>query len=149
MKIVLKSFEELSGKEVYKIGELRNQVFIVEQNCPYLDLDGKDFKSLHLYFLDEIADEIMCYCRILPRGLSYPEVSIGRVLTNEKYRKKGLARKILLQAIEVAKEKFEAREITIGAQNYLKDFFSSLGFVSISEVYDEDGISHIDMQLRF
>ena len=145
MKIVLKSFEELSGKEVYKIGELRNQVFIVEQNCPYLDLDGKDFKSLHLYFLDEI----MCYCRILPRGLSYPEVSIGRVLTNEKYRKKGLARKILLQAIEVAKEKFEAREITIGAQNYLKDFYSSLGFVSISEVYDEDGIPHIDMQLRF
>ena len=91
----------------------------------------------------------MCYCRILPRGLSYPEVSIGRVLTNEKYRKKGLARKILLQAIEVAKEKFEAREITIGAQNYLKDFYSSLGFVSISEVYDEDGIPHIDMQLRF
>lgn len=148
MKIILKKFEELNVKEFYEIAKLRSEVFVVEQTCPYLDLDGKDYECLHLYFLDEENGEIICYCRIIPKGLSYSTISIGRVLTNKKYRGNSYARTMMEKAIEIVKEKLKEKEITLGGQNYLRDFYSSLGFVPISEVYDEDGIPHVDMRLE-
>lgn len=148
MKTITKRFEELTSREVYEIGKLRSEVFVVEQKCIYLDFDGKDFNSRHLYLYDETSNEIVCYCRILERGVSYSTVSIGRVLTNPKYRRKGYAREMLKIAIEIVREEMKESEITIGAQNYLKDFYSSLGFKVISDVYDEDGIPHIDMNLK-
>ena len=148
MKIILKNFEELSGKEVYEIGKLRSEVFVVEQTCPYLDLDGKDYQCLHLYFYNEEQEEIVCYCRIIPKGLSYSTVSIGRVLTNRKYRGKNYARKMMKEAIKIVKENLGESVITLGGQNYLREFYSSLGFVAISDVYDEDGIPHVDMRLE-
>lgn len=148
MKIILKKFEELSGKEVYEIGKLRSEVFVVEQTCPYLDLDGKDYQCLHLYFYDEEQEEIICYCRVIPKGLSYPTASIGRVLTNKKYRGKSYARKMMEEAIKIVKENLGESVITLGGQNYLREFYSSLGFVAISDVYDEDGIPHVDMRLE-
>lgn len=148
MRIILKKFEELSGKEVYEIGKLRSEVFVVEQTCPYLDLDGKDYQCLHLYFYDEEQEEIICYCRVIPKGLSYPTASIGRVLTNKKYRGKNYARKMMEEAIKIVKENLGESVITLGGQNYLREFYSSLGFVAISDVYDEDGIPHVDMRLE-
>ncbi len=148
MKVIIKKFEELNGKEVYEIGRLRSEVFVVEQKCLYLDLDGKDESSMHIYFLDETSEDIMCYCRVLRRGVSYETSSIGRVVTNPKYRGKGYARKLLLEAIDIVKNDFKDDGITIGAQSYLKEFYGSLGFKAISDVYDEDGIPHIDMNLK-
>ncbi|WP_027127990.1 GNAT family N-acetyltransferase [Fusobacterium perfoetens] len=145
---VLKTFEELSGKEVYEICKLRNEIFIVEQNCPYLDLDGNDEKCLHLYFFDDVENEIICYCRIIPKGITYTTASIGRIVANQKYRKMGYTREMLTKAIEIIEKKFREKEITIGAQNYLRKFYSSLGFIPISEVYDEDGIPHVTMKLK-
>ena len=148
MKVIIKKFEELSGKEIYEIGKLRSEVFVIEQKCLYLDLDGKDEKSIHIYFLDESSYEIICYCRVLRKGVSYKTSSIGRVVTNPKYRGQGYARKLLLEAIGVVRDKFKENEITIGAQNYLRAFYESLGFKAISDIYDEDGIPHIDMNLK-
>lgn len=148
MKVIIKKFEELSGKEIYEIGKLRSEIFVIEQKCLYLDLDGKDEKSIHIYFLDESSYEIICYCRVLRKGVSYKTSSIGRVVTNPKYRGQGYARKLLLEAIEVVRDKFKENEITIGAQNYLRTFYESLGFKAISDIYNEDGIPHIDMNLK-
>ncbi len=150
MKIVLKNFEELDGKEVYEISKLRSEVFVVEQNCPYLDLDGKDYQCLHLYFYDDEQKEkeIVCYCRIIPKGLSYSTASIGRVLTNKKYRRKNYARKMMEEAIKIVQKNLGESVITLGGQNYLREFYSSLGFIAISDVYDEDGIPHVDMRLE-
>lgn len=148
MKIVLKRFDEFTLEEFYRISKLRTEIFVVEQKCPYLELDGeKDYKSLHLYFLDEKQDEIICYCRIIPKGLSYPTVAFGRVLTNERYRGKGYAREMLKKAIEIVRDELREKEITLGGQSHLKEFYSSLGFKPISDIYDDEGIPHIDMKL--
>lgn len=149
MKIITKRFEELTSREIYEIGQLRSQVFVVEQKCIYLDLDGKDERARHIYFLDEASNEIICYCRVLEKGVTYETSSIGRVLTNPKYRGQGYARKLLTMAIEIVRDIYKDSEITIGAQSYLREFYSSLGFKCISDVYDEDGIPHIDMNLKF
>lgn len=148
MKIITKDFEELNSKEIYEILKIRSEVFVLEQKCFYLDLDKKDFNAKHLYFYDESSKEIICYCRILNRGISFPTISIGRVLTNIKYRHNQYARRMLEKAIEIVKMEMNEKEITISAQNYLRDFYKSLGFKEISEVYDEDGIPHIDMNLK-
>lgn len=146
MELVIKRFNELSGKEVYEIGKIRQEVFIIEQKCIYLDLDEKDYNSLHIFY--RTTEEIVGYCRVIPQGISYDKISIGRVLVNKKYRGKGIARKLLLETFKIIKERFEEAEIKIGAQNYLKEFYKSLGFSEISEVYDEDGIPHIDMYIN-
>lgn len=148
MKFNIKKFNELTSMEIYEIGKIRQEVFVVEQNCPYLDFDEKDFNSYHIFLKDEKTNKMFCYSRVLAPGLSYDTASIGRVLVLKEYRKRGYARKLLLESIKVVKEFFKKNEITIGAQYYLKDFYSSLGFKEISDVYDEDGIPHIDMYLK-
>ena len=140
---VIKSFKELSPTELYKILRLRNEVFVVEQNCPYQDADNKDLECQHLMLLQN--DELMGYARLVPPGLSFPQMSIGRVVTSPKVRGTGIGRVLMKAAIEQCDQIFGNGSIQIGAQAYLIKFYSSLGFKQVSEVYDEDGIPHIDM----
>lgn len=142
----IKSFGALSAADLYEILRLRNEVFVVEQNCPYQDVDGKDLKSIHLMAFDK--GRLAAYCRLLPDGVSFPEHSIGRVITQADYRGSGLGRQLMEKAIKTARETlFGHVPIRIGAQFYLKRFYESFGFVQTSTIYLEDGIEHIEMLL--
>ena len=145
MEWFLKTFNELSIRELYRILKARNEVFIVEQRCYYLDCDGNDEKAYHLFCKED--NEIIAYLRILEEGVTFDAVSIGRVMVDKKYRGKGLAKDIMLRAIDVIHNSLHGTEIKISAQVYLLDFYQSLGFIKISDGYLEDGIPHIDMQL--
>lgn len=139
----VKHFNELSTKELYALLRLRNEVFITEQNCPYLDLDNKDLDCYHvLYYAD---DQLAGHTRLLQKGVSYEDVSIGRVATAGSHRGMGLGRKLMEVSIEGCYEKFGYSDIRISAQLYLLKFYQSLGFVEVGEPYDEDGIPHIEM----
>lgn len=146
MKWELKKFENLSALEVYNMLSLRNEVFIVEQECPYQDCDFKDLNSYHLFLKDD--DKIIAYLRILERGISYDEVSIGRVIVKEAYRKGGISRDMMTKAIKFITEELNENTIKIQAQAYLINFYKSLGFKEVSEIYLEDNIPHIDMIYR-
>lgn len=139
----LKKFEELKSEEIYKILKIRNEVFIVEQQCAYQDCDDKDKKAYHLYL--EENGVIVSYLRILEKGVSFDEVSIGRVLVNKNNRYKGIARVMMIKAIEIIEQSLNEAKIKIQAQSYLVDFYGSLGFRQISSEYLEDNIPHIDM----
>lgn len=128
---------------MYRILDLRNRVFVVEQNCVYLDTDGLDEGALHLCCWDE--DNLAAYARIISPGIVYDQASIGRVVTNPEYRKMGAGRLLVGKSIEETYRHFEVAEIKIGAQLYLESFYSSFGFRKISNVYLEDGIPHIKM----
>lgn len=143
MQFIIKKFDELTTKELYAIAKLRSEVFVLEQQCLYLDLDDKDYESLHLYF--KINDEIIAYCRILPKNLSFENIGIGRVLTKKTYRKQGIARQLLLKTIDYIHNNLHEDNISIAAQYYLKDFYKSLGFKIVSDIYLDDGIEHINM----
>lgn len=143
LNYVIKHFDELSTRELYALLRLRNEVFIIEQNCPYLDLDEKDFACYHvLYYAD---DQLAGHTRLLPKGVSYDDVSIGRVATGTAYRGLGLGRKLMDVSINGCYEKFGQSPIRISAQLYLLKFYQSLGFGEVGEPYDEDGIPHIEM----
>ncbi|MEO7313453.1 MAG: GNAT family N-acetyltransferase [Chitinophagaceae bacterium] len=140
----LKAFNELTPYELYAILRLRGEVFIVEQNCPYLDEDDKDQKGFHLMGWQD--DLLAAYTRLLPTGVSYPDMpSIGRVVTSPKARGKGIGRELMLVSIDKLYDLFGKKPIKIGAQLYLKKFYESLGFVQSDEGYLDDGIPHIHM----
>lgn len=139
----IKKFNQLKVEELYKILALRNKVFIVEQECAYLDCDDKDFNSYHLFC--EENGEVVAYVRILEKGVSYDEISIGRVTVNKNYRGKVISREMMLKAIEFIENTLKETTIKIQAQAYLLNFYSSLGFKGVSEEYLEDNIPHIDM----
>ena len=140
----IKKFEELSNDELYQILWLRSKVFVVEQNCVYLDNDFKDQQSFH--FCGWTSDNsLLAYLRILPPGLSYTEASIGRVLVNPDYRGKGYGLEMMRLAIIQTLESFGVDAIKIGAQCYLIKFYESLGFAICSDEFLEDGIPHIEM----
>ena len=142
-------FQDLSPAELYDIMALRQEVFIVEQNCPYLDADGKDPASWHLMGRDE-QGRLLCYTRLLPEGVSYPGfTSIGRVVSSSAARGSGAGREAMLRSIEMCRHLFGDRPIKIGAQTYLLRFYESLGFESTGEEYLEDGIPHTKMVRRF
>lgn len=143
MKVFVKRFEELSVEDLYEIIKIRIDVFSIEQNCLYQDLDDKDKNAYHVYIKDN--DKIKAYVRVLDKGISYDEISIGRVLTTE--RGIGLGNKIMEEGIKVAREKMNADVITISAQLYAKGFYEKFGFKQVSEEYLEDGIPHIKMRL--
>jgi len=140
-----KHFTSLTTQELYTILSLRSEVFVVEQNCVYLDTDKKDLDAWHLCGWKD--DSLVAYVRILAPGVSYEEASIGRVLTNPTFRKHGYGIELMKLAIEKTMNQFDVSTIKIGAQLYLLNFYSSLGFVQTSEVYMEDGIPHIEMLL--
>lgn len=139
-----KIFEDLSSTELYAIMHLRNEVFVVEQNCVYQDADFKDLHAHHLTAWDD--KKLVAYCRLLPAGIAFEKCSIGRVITHPDYRKLGLGKQLMTLAIENIQQIFKENCIIIGAQLYLKNFYESLGFKQISETYLEDGIPHIEMQ---
>lgn len=139
MKIHIKKFEELDLHSLYNILKLRNEIFIVEQNCPYQDIDHKDQLAIHVFA--EVAGEIIAYLRIIPAVVP----AIGRLIVRQDFRDKGYGRKLMVTAIEEIKSEFNKNEIKLQAQFYLLEFYESLGFRQISEIYLEDNIPHVDM----
>lgn len=129
--------------ELYTILQLRNEVFIVEQNCPYQDLDNKDQKSFHL--MGVMQGQLAAYARLLPQGVSYEYASIGRVITSPKQRRSGAGKALMHEAIKRCTQLFGDGAIKLGAQLYLKSFYESFGFQQTSDMYLEDGIPHIEM----
>lgn len=140
----LKEFDALSTTELYAIFNLRIEVFVVEQNCPYQDADGKDLKGFHLMGYSD-ANELIAYARLLPQNVSYAEVSIGRVVTSPKARGTGAGKALMGRALEEISNLFGNVPVRIGAQEYLKAFYEGFGFVMEGDVYMEDGIPHIIM----
>ena len=141
MNTVIKKFCELSTEEIYNILKLRSEVFVVEQNCVYQDIDEKDQKATHLFI--EKNNEIIAYTRIFKKGDYYEEnPSIGRVVVSKKERGKNLGKEIMLNSIEFIKKELEGRKIELSAQKYLDKFYKDLDFYSEGEDYLEDGIPH-------
>ena len=140
----IKRFNELSTVELYSLLQLRSEVFVVEQNCVYQDVDGKDNKAIHVlgYFDTELA----AYSRLFDKGIYFEEASIGRVVVSPKHRDKKLGHDLMQVSIAAVNEHFKEHNITISAQEYLKKFYESHGFVQTSEMYLEDDIPHIQMK---
>jgi ElaA protein len=143
---IWQEFEQISGPQMHEILMLRQDVFIVEQQCLYADADGLDSSSLHLSGRD-VTGEIVAYARLCLPGSRYAEPSIGRLLTIKGRRGSGLARHAVELCIEKAATAWQSNWVRISAQLYLRDFYVGLGFTEISEIYDEDGIKHVDMML--
>ena len=143
-----KFFSELNNLELYKILQLRNEVFIVEQNCVYQDCDDKDLKAYHLAAWNN--EKLVAYTRLFDKGIFYPNsASIGRVLTSPTARRRNLGKQLMTNSIEEVYHLFGNVPIKIGAQLYLKRFYESFAFVQIGGVYLEDGIEHIAMIKNF
>ncbi|MBT2584028.1 GNAT family N-acetyltransferase [Planococcus sp. ISL-109] len=137
-------FDEFTAQELYNILKLRVEVFVVEQNCPYPELDGLDVGSTHIVYQEQ--GEVLAYSRLVPAGEKYELPSIGRVIVRKEARGRGLAKELLERSIRHINEQWQEPEIQLQGQEYLKEFYGSFGFEAISEVYDEDGIPHIDMK---
>jgi len=144
IKFKIKRFNELSLAELYDLLKLRSEVFVVEQNCVYLDVDGKDEKALHL--LGIFGEELVAYVRIFKPGDYFEEASIGRVLIKQIYRDRKWGYDLMHEAIRVTKAELNQTNITISAQCYLQKFYENVGFVQTSEMYLEDDIPHIEMK---
>ena len=144
MELTIKRFRDLSLDELYEILRARVKVFVIEQNCPYQELDGRDQYAWHVFFHDESG--IVAYLRVIDGGIQCPSVAIGRVITLR--RGEGLGLKVLKEGIRVAKEKLNANEIEIEAQVYAKGFYEKVGFRQSSEEFLEDGIPHMRMTLK-
>ncbi len=141
----LKTFTALSIDELYQILQLRCAVFVLEQTCPYQDLDGLDQQSLHMFQQSE-SGEVFAYARILAPGLSYANhISIGRVVVSEEKRKDQIGQALMQAAIEAALDSYPGHSIKISAQTYLTRFYQNLGFVSTGKYYLEDQIPHQEM----
>ena len=143
---ICKKFNDLTLLELYAILQLRNEVFVVEQNCPYNDCDNKDLKAWHLMGMEN--EKLLAYSRLIPPGISYRESSIGRVVNSRSARGKGLGNELMIESIQRIKLLFHTESICIGAQLYLLDFYNGLGFVRDSEIYLEDNIPHIEMLIN-
>lgn len=146
MQWTLKKYQELSLDELYAILQLRNEVFIIEQQCPYQDMDDKDKHSWH--FMGWQDGQLLAYTRLLPAGVAFDEPSIGRVVTSPSIRRSGIGRILMQKSIEHCHQLFGHTPIQIGAQRYLESFYQSLGFEISGSPYLEDGIPHIHMILR-
>lgn len=140
----IKRFNELSVTELYGVLQLRSEVFVVEQNCVYQDIDGKDEKAIHV--LGYYNNELVAYSRIFNKGYYFDEASIGRVIVSPKYRDKKFGHNLMRFSMNAIKENFNETTITISAQEYLKKFYESHGFIQTSEMYLEDDIPHIQMK---
>lgn len=137
-------FRDLTIDQLYEILQLRCKIFIIEQNAPYLDPDGKDQKAIHLH--GYIDNKLIAYCRLFKPGDYFEEGSIGRVIVAEEFRKYGYGHDLMKKALEVEATQFNAKEIVISAQAHLQKFYSSHGFVSYGNLYIEDSIPHIRMK---
>ena len=141
----IKKFSQLTVAELYELLRLRVDVFVVEQTCPYPELDGKDIHPDTVHVAIRADGCLAAYLRILAPGVSYPGVSLGRVVTAKAFRGKGLSHELIQKGVELIRERWPGISIQIGAQKYLKAFYQSHGFEVASKIYLEDGIPHIDM----
>lgn len=137
-------FDELSIYELYAILRLRGKVFVVEQNAPYLDMDDKDQKALHLH--GYIDGHLIAYSRLFKAGVYFEEASVGRVVVDADYRTYGYGRQLLAKSLELMESSLNESSIRISAQLYLRKFYESYGFVAFGNVYLEDGLPHICMK---
>ncbi|HJJ66719.1 MAG TPA: GNAT family N-acetyltransferase [Methanocorpusculum sp.] len=144
MQLLVKHFTELSAAELYAILRARQDVFVVEQNCPFPEIDGKDLDAYHLWF--EENGEILAYARVLDRGVSFETPAVGRVISIR--RREGLGSRILSEGIRIAREKYSAEAVMLEAQVYARKLYEKQGFVQVSEEFLEDGIPHIIMRLE-
>lgn len=140
-----KAFDNLTAGELYQIMRLRSEVFVVEQNCVFLDADNKDQQCLH--FMGWMENNLVAYTRLAPAGYIYKEASIGRVVTSPARRRNKIGYVLMEKSIEQCRQYFGSGAIKIGAQYYLKNFYALFGFKQISDIYLEDGIEHIYMLL--
>ncbi|WP_102029287.1 GNAT family N-acetyltransferase [Salirhabdus sp. Marseille-P4669] len=147
MEWSLKSFEQFTLEELYSVLKERVLVFVVEQECPYPEIDDYDQTSYHLLLKEQ--NKLIAYCRLLPSNTKYEEASIGRVLVKESYRNLGLAHKLMEQAVTIMKEEWNEPIIKLQAQSHLQGFYGKHGFKVVSEEYMDDGIPHVDMLLKF
>ncbi|CAG8999887.1 MAG: Protein ElaA [Candidatus Celerinatantimonas neptuna] len=143
-----KYFNQLSNYELYQLMKLRVDVFVVEQQCPYPELDNHDYHPDLIHLLGFRGDELVAYARIIPAGLTYPTPSIGRVITSAAIRGQGIGQTLLEHAIASCQHHWPNQPITIGAQYHLMKFYQNFGFAPTGEPYLEDGIRHIKMQCR-
>lgn len=148
-----KRFDELSTHDLYAILQLRAEIFVVEQDCVYQDVDGFDQAALHIMghlaaAEEQGASQLVCYARLLAPGVKYEGASVGRVVTRKSARGGGLGKTLMLQSLAFSREHWPETAITISAQQYLQKFYTELGFETQSEPYDEDGIPHIQMRLN-
>lgn len=143
MEIRIRTFEALTPSELYDLLQLRSAVFVVEQECIYLDPDGKDREALHILGYRE--GELAAYTRAFAPGAYMDQASIGRVSVRESHRGLGLAKEIMVATMEAVEHTFGAAEIALSAQSYLKRFYTELGYQAVGEEYLEDGIPHIKM----
>jgi len=139
----LKPYNELTLDELYDLLQLRQMVFSVEQNCAYLDADGKDQLTWHL--LGYKNDKLIAYSRLIPAGVTFTEISIGRVVTHKNYRMTGAGKELMRRSVLHCEELFGVQPIRIGAQKYLKAFYEGFGFKDCGKEYLEDGIPHLEM----
>jgi ElaA protein len=140
---ICKAFDELTAVELYAILRLRSEVFVVEQNCVFLDMDDKDQHCYHL--IGRRGDVLAGYSRIVPAGISYVESSISRIVTSPVLRGHGIGRELIPQSVHTLYTLYGRQPIRIGAQYYLLKFYESFGFVQKGEIYLEDGIEHVQM----
>lgn len=143
MRWIFKTFEELTTNELYDILQLRAEVFVVEQDCPYQDLDNKDMDSYHVMAYE--ANYLAAYTRIVNPGISYPEIAIGRVVVSPKNRGERLGVLVMNKSIEFIANELTPQPIRLSAQSHLQKFYSDLGFVFTGKEYLEDGIPHVEM----
>jgi ElaA protein len=141
------SFSQISGADLYSVLAARQQVFILEQRCLYPDMDGLDLRAHHLLGWHTIDGrrQLAAYLRCLAPGAKYAEMSLGRVLTTAQHRSTGIGRQLVLKGIAQAQQQHPGHRIRIGAQLYLERFYTDLGFQSVSDPYNDDGIMHIEM----
>jgi len=143
MQYPIKKFEELTNAALYKMLQLRQEIFIIEQTCIYPDIDGKDENAYHLLVFDE--DSVIGCLRILGKGVSFEEVAIGRVIVSKSSRGQGIAKEMMLQALDFIKEELKEKRVKISAQAVAIPFYEGVGFKIVSEEYLEDDIPHVDM----
>ncbi len=147
MAFQFKHFSELTTNELYEILRLRAEIFVVEQDCVYNDIDGHDKEAVHQFLIKD--DEIVAYARLLKPGNRFNDYSIGRVVVKESERGTGLGIQMIQEAKTYIRENWKADKIKISAQKYLRKFYEDLGFVIVTEEYLEDGIPHFGMLLEF
>ena len=142
---ITKTFQELTNKELYQLLQLRSEVFVVEQNCVFLDMDDKDEASYHV--LGFYNDQLVAYTRLVPKDVIYNVASIGRVVTHASVRKLGFGKRLMEYSISEVRQKMNTEEILIVAQLYIHAFYTSLGFIQEGDMYLEDNIEHVKMRL--
>lgn len=138
----IKRFDELTLGELYEILKLRSEIFVLEQDCVYQDMDDKDYSAWHLFLKQD--DIIAAYLRILPEGVSYDETAIGRVIVKRDFRKRGISKRMMQMAIDFIENDLKKDAIRLSGQAYLCGFYENLGFRKVSDVYLEDGIDHFE-----